>query len=85
MKSRRPLPEEERKAMSLETQSAWYDHSYEIFEVVGYMDLSKIKSALHNRFWAPSCGKFGGGLSIGRVEQYDDNHVWVEFIFHIGD
>ena len=85
LSSRRNLTEDERKERSLETQSSWYDHGYEVMEIEGYMDLSRIHSALHNRFYKPSFGKFGGGISIGGVEQFDDNHILVEFIYHIGD
>jgi len=85
MKSRRPLTEEERNTRNLKSQSSWYDHGYEVFEVVGPMDTSRILSALHKRFYAPSYGKFGGGLSIGTVTEFDPTHVLVEFIYHIGD
>lgn len=83
--TRRNLTPEEIKARDLMTQSAWYDHGWEVYEVKGEMDLSRIKSALHNRFFRPSYGKFGGGTSIGNVEKFDENHVLVEFIYHIGD
>jgi hypothetical protein len=85
MSTRRPLTPDEIKTRNLMTQSSWYDHGYEVFEVRGEMDMDRIKSALHKRFYVPSCGKFGGGTSIGQVSKFDDNHILVEFIYHIGD
>jgi hypothetical protein len=85
MSSRRFLTAEECNARGLKTQSSWYDHSYCLFTVKGQMDLSRIQQAMHRKFYTPSCGKFGGGLSIGAVSREDDTHVLVEFIYHIGD
>jgi len=83
--TRRSLTPDEIQDRNLMTQSSWYDHSYSVFEIRGTMDLGRIHSALHKTYWKPSCGKFGGGLSIGQVSKFDDNHVLVEFIYHIGD
>ena len=85
LSSRRNLTKQEREERNLETMSSWYDHGYEVFEITGEMDLCRIQSALHHKFYRPSYGKFGGGISIGKVEKFDDNHVLVEFIYHIGD
>lgn len=85
MKSRKDLSNDEARARGLQTQSAWYDHTYSIFEVVGPMDINRIHTGLNERVWSPSCGKFGGGTSIGSVTAEDANHVLVEFIYSIGD
>jgi len=82
---RHDLTPKECKDRNLITQSEWYNHHYAIFKVVGPMDLNRIWQGLHDRFWTPSCGKFGGGTSIGKVTKEDDNHILVEFIYHIGD
>jgi hypothetical protein len=75
------------EALGRDSQSSWYDHSFRRVPVLGTVDVLAIKSKLFDRTYRPSCGKFGGGTSLGDVwvDPADSSFVFVETIYHIGD
>ena len=84
-----PTPEGKR------SQSSWYDHNWVAVPFIGPNHGQRLRNALHGKVHRPSCGKFGGGSSLGEVTvlQYEPTAMngqgagilLVETLYHIGD
>lgn len=63
---------------------SYYDMNYYKVPFTGAYEPHKMRSALYKLY--PNTGNyFGGYTTIGSIERFDETHVKVEMVYHMGN